>query len=179
MKLNVIFTSSIKAFIDSIDKRASQVDVSINRKVILRKKFANISNLISERYFFRKVMPLSWATSAFCFVKNLLLKFYRNLSYLSSRSLPCFFVKLFLSNLRNTESKIFTVFCLFCQNIVLFEKPRFFKKNEANFAVMYFLCRFGKKILKINCGGRVTHGMDIGPKFLNLFFRFSNNITWT
>ena len=126
MKLNVIFTSSIKAFIDSIDKRASQVDVSVNRKVILRKKFANISNLISERYFFRKVMPLSWATSAFCFVKNLLLKFYRNLSYLSNRSLPCFFVKIFLSNLRNTESKKFTVFCLFCQNIVLFEKPRFF-----------------------------------------------------
>ena len=53
MELNVIFTSSIKAFIDSIDKRASQVDVSINRKVILPKKFANISNLISERYFFK------------------------------------------------------------------------------------------------------------------------------
>ena len=180
MKLNVIFTSSIKAFIDSIDKRASQVDVSVNRKVILRKKFANISNLISERYFFRKVMPLSWATSAFCFVKNLLLKFYRNLSYLSNRSLPCFFVKIFLSNLRNTESKKFTVFCLFCQNIVLFEKPRFFlKKMRQTCAVMSFLCRFGKKILKINCGGLITHGMDIGPKFLDLFFRFSNNITWT
>ena len=145
MKLNVIFTSSIKAFIDSIDKRASQVDVSVNRKVILRKKFANISNLISERYFFRKVMPLSWATSAFCFVKNLLLKFYRNLSYLSNRSLPCFFVKIFLSNLRNTESKKFTVFCLFCQNIVLFEKPRFFKKNEANLCCHVFFVQVWKK----------------------------------
>ena len=140
MKLNVIFTSSIKAFIDSIDKRASQVDVSVNRKVILRKKFANISNLISERYFFRKVMPLSWATSAFCFVKNLLLKFYRNLSYLSNRSLPCFFVKIFLSNLRNTESKKFTVFCLFCQNIVLFEKPRFFLKKWGKLVLSYLFC---------------------------------------
>ena len=43
---------------DFINVTVSQVDLSIERHVILQKKIANISNLISRRFVFRKVTPL-------------------------------------------------------------------------------------------------------------------------
>ena len=51
------------------------------------------------------MIPLSWAASPFCFVRELWIQLYRNLQCLRDKRLPRFFLKSLLSNFREYHCK--------------------------------------------------------------------------
>lgn len=123
-------------FFDSVDKTAPQTDLSIERKATLQNEFADTTNLItkSDPYFVSKKFPLSCDYN------------YQNLQCLSNKGLLQFFLKMFLSNYRESQSYKFLVFLsVWPKYCLIFKSMFFFIKFRWTFTAIPFLYKIIQK----------------------------------